>query len=44
LVENERPGGWYVDEKRVNPRVPFKPDAPPYDPDDRVGGATPLSP
>jgi hypothetical protein len=29
---NSRPGVWVVDGKRVDPRRPYDPDAPPYDP------------
>jgi hypothetical protein len=31
-IGNVRPGVWVVDGKRVDPRGPYDPDAPPYDP------------
>jgi len=31
-VENERPGAWLIDLKRIDPSKPFDPDAPEYDP------------
>ena len=31
-IGNLRPGVWVVDGKRVDPRRPYDPDAPPYDP------------
>lgn len=31
-IENVRPGAWYVDDKRVDTRKPYDPDAPPFDP------------
>ena len=34
LVENERPGAWLVDLKRIDPYRPFDPDAPEFDPHD----------
>jgi hypothetical protein len=40
LVDNVRPGAWYVDGKRVSPDVPYRPDEPVYDPH---GLATPAS-
>ena len=32
LVENERPGAWLMDLKRVDPTKPMDPNAPDYDP------------
>jgi hypothetical protein len=32
LVENERPGAWLIDLKRIDPTKPYDPDAPPFDP------------
>lgn len=31
-VDNERPGAWLIDLKRIDPFKPFDPDAPDYDP------------
>ena len=33
FVDGVRDGEWYVDGKRIQPGVPYDPDAPPYDPD-----------
>jgi hypothetical protein len=33
LVDNERPGAWLVDLKRVDPMKAYDPAAPPFDPD-----------
>jgi hypothetical protein len=33
LVDNERPGAWLVDLKRVDPMKEYDPAAPPFDPD-----------
>jgi hypothetical protein len=32
LVENERPGAWLIDLKRIDPTKPYDPEAPPFDP------------
>ena len=32
LVDNERPGAWLVDLKRIDPTKPYDPEAPPFDP------------
>ena len=32
VVENERPGAWLIDLKRIDPTKPYNPDAPPFDP------------
>ena len=32
VVENERPGAWLIDLKRIDPTKPYDPDAPPFDP------------
>ena len=31
-VDNERPGAWLIDLKRIDPSKPFDPNAPEYDP------------
>ena len=43
LVENVRPGAWYVDEKRVDPTKPYTPDAPPFDPHALLAGSSQVS-
>jgi hypothetical protein len=32
LVENERPGAWLIDLKRIDPTKPYDPEAPAFDP------------
>ncbi len=32
LVDNERPGAWLIDLKRIDPTKPYDPEAPPFDP------------
>jgi hypothetical protein len=39
LVDNERPGAWLVDLKRVDPMKSYDPAAPPFDPDGLLRGA-----
>jgi hypothetical protein len=31
-VDNERPGAWLIDLKRIDPTRPYDPEAPPFDP------------
>jgi hypothetical protein len=38
-VDNERPGAWLIDLKRVNPFKPLDPNAPEYDPHDTKSAA-----
>jgi hypothetical protein len=35
LIDNIRPGAWYIDGKRVDPLKPYDPDAPPFTPPSR---------
>lgn len=39
LVDNERPGAWLVDIKRVDPTKPYDPEAPAFDPHGLLGNA-----
>ncbi len=40
LVDNERPGAWLVDLKRVDPMKAYDPAVPPFDPDSLLRGAS----